>query len=141
LARHRVKLKESDLAALYMFQLTEQEPSALRSQYASSDATPGGRGRHRKYLPYAFTDHAAIMAANLLSSSRAIEGAAHVVGAFLRMRELAAMRGDLAKQLAERKEKTEALAMNHDTISRNSRARLKQLFDRPRKTHDVARAA
>lgn len=38
-------------------------------------------------------------------------------------------RGDLAKRLAELEEKTEALAMNHDTFSRNTRSHFKQIFD------------
>ena len=144
-------LLDSDLAALYgvetkrfneavrrnlakfpvdfMFQLTAAEWAALRSQSATLEATPSGRGQHRKYLPYAFTEHWAIMPANLLSSPRAIEESVYVVRAFVRMRELAATHGDLAKRLAELEEKTEALAMSHDTFSRNTRAQLKQVFD------------
>lgn len=144
-------LLDSDLAALYevqtkrfneavrrnlikfpadfMFQLTAKEWADLRSQSATLDAAPGGRGQHRKYLPYAFTEHGAIMAANLLSSPRAIEVSVYVVRAFVRMRELAATHGDLAQRLAELEEKTEALAMNHDTFSRNTRSQLKQVFD------------
>lgn len=144
-------LLDSDLAALYevetkrfneavrrnlakfpadfMFQLTADEWAALRSQFATLDAAPGGRGRHRKYLPYAFTEHGAIMAANLLSSPRAIEVSVYVVRAFVRMRELATTHGDLAKRLAELEEKTEALAMSHDTFSRNTRVQLKKVFD------------
>lgn len=144
-------LLDSDLAALYevetkrfneavrrnlakfpadfMFQLAADEWAALRSQFATLDAAPGGRGRHRKYLPYAFTEHGAIMAANLLSSPRAIEVSVYVVRAFVRMRELAATHGDLATRLAELEEKTEALAMSHDTFSRNTRNQLKQVFD------------
>ena len=116
----------------FMFQLSADEWAALRSQFATLDAAGGestGRGRHRKYLPYAFTEHGAIMAANLLSSPRAIEVSVYVVRAFVRMRELAATHGDLAKRLAELEEKTEALAMNHDTFSHNTRAQLKKVFD------------
>ena len=90
-----------------MFQLTPDEWAALRSQFATLDAAPGGRGRHRECLPHAFTEHGAIMAANLLSSLRAIEVSVYVVRAFVRMRELAATHGDLAKRLAELDEKTE----------------------------------
>jgi len=111
----------------FMFQLTADEWAALRSQFATLNA--GGRGQHRKYLPYAFTEHGAIMAANLLSSERAVEVSVYVVRAFVRMRELAVTHGDLAQRLAELEEKTEALAMNHDTFSRNTRAQLKQVFD------------
>jgi hypothetical protein len=53
----------------------------------------------------------------------------YVVRAFVRMRELAATHGDLAKRLAELEEKTEALTISHDTFSRNTRAQLKQVFD------------
>jgi hypothetical protein len=52
-----------------------------------------------------------------------------VVRAFVRLRELATSHGDLAKRLAELEQKTEALAMNHDTFSRNTRNHLKQVFD------------
>jgi hypothetical protein len=113
----------------FMFQLTADEWAALRSQFATLDSAGGGRGRHRKYLPYAFTEHGAIMAANLLSSPRAIEVSVYVVRAFVRMRELATTQGDLAKRLAELEDKTEALALNHDTFSRNTRNQLKQVFD------------
>lgn len=53
----------------------------------------------------------------------------HVVRASVRMRELAALHADLAKRLDELEEKTEGLALPHDTFSRNTRAQLKQVFD------------
>lgn len=53
----------------------------------------------------------------------------YVVRAFVRLRELAASHGDMAKRLDELEQKTEALAINHDTFSRNTRAQLKQVFD------------
>jgi hypothetical protein len=52
-----------------------------------------------------------------------------VVRAFVRLRELAVTHGDLAKRLAELEDKTEAVAMNHETFSRNTRNQLKQVFD------------
>ena len=48
---------------------------------------------------------------------------------FVRVRQLAATHGDLAKRLSELEEKTELLAMQHDTFSRNTRNQLKQVFD------------
>jgi hypothetical protein len=51
------------------------------------------------------------------------------VRAFVRLRELAATHSDLAKRLGELEDKTEALAMSHDTFSRNTRNQLKQVFD------------
>src|SRR5437773_1371526 len=51
----------------FMFELTAQEAAVLRSQFATLKS---GRGQHRKYLPYAFTEHGAIMAASVLKVSR-----------------------------------------------------------------------
>ena len=113
----------------FMFALTADEWVALRSQFATLNAAGAGRGQHRKYLPYAFTEHGAIMAATLLSSPRAVEVSVYVVRAFVRLRELAATHGDLAKRLDELEQKTEGLAMSHDTFSRNTRNQLKQVFD------------
>lgn len=124
-----VKRNLAKFPADFMFSLTAEEWTALRSQFATLNAAGTGRGQHRKYLPYAFTEHGAIMAATILSSPRAIEVSVYVVRAFVRMRELATTHGDLAKRLAELEDKTEALAMNHDTFSRNTRNQLKQVFD------------
>jgi hypothetical protein len=82
-----------------------------------------------KVLPYAFTEHGAIQAANVLASPQAVEMGIFVVRAFVRMRELAAVHADLAKRLDELEQKTEGLALAHDTFSRNTRLQLKQLFD------------
>lgn len=110
-----------------MFQLSAEEFAALRSQFATSNA-PASRGG-RRYLPWAFTEHGAIMAASVLNSPRAIEVSMYVVRAFVRLRELAATHQDLAKRLDSLEEKTELLAMQHDTFSRNTRVQLKQVFD------------
>ncbi len=80
-----------------MFTLTAEEFAALRSQSATSNTGRGGR----RYAPRVFTEHGALMAATILSSQRAIEIAVYVVRAFVRLRELAAKHGDLAKRLNE----------------------------------------
>ena len=77
----------------------------------------------------AFTEHGAIMAATILSSQRAVEVSVYVVRAFVRLRELALTHGDLAKRLTELEDKTQGLALTHDTLSRNTRNQLKQIFD------------
>ena len=82
-----------------------------------------------KALPYAFTEHGAIQAAIVLASPQAVEMGIFVVRAFVRMRELSAVHADLAKRLDELEQKTEGLAMQHDTFSRNTRNQLKQVFD------------
>jgi two-component sensor histidine kinase len=53
----------------------------------------------------------------------------YVVRAFVRLREAAFQNKDLAKQLSELQDKTESLAMSHETFSRNTRNQLKQVFD------------
>ncbi len=52
----------------FMFQLSAEETQSLRSQFATLKP---GRGQHRKYLPYVFTEHGALMAANVLNSRAA----------------------------------------------------------------------
>ena len=67
----------------FMFQLNEEEFAALRLQIATLKT---GRGQHRKYAPYVFTEHGAIMAATLLNSPRATELSVYVVRAFVELR-------------------------------------------------------
>ena len=81
----------------FMFKLASAEWDSLRSQFATLKT---GRGQHRKYLPYAFTEHGAIMAATILNSPRATEVSVYVVRAFVRMREVLATHKELAKKLS-----------------------------------------
>jgi hypothetical protein len=109
-----------------MFQLTDEESAALRSQFATLKT---GRGQHRKYQPYVFTEHGAIMAAMVLNSPRAVEVSVYVVRAFVRLRQAAVVHENLAKRLSELEMKTESLDMQHDTFSRNTRNQLRQVFE------------
>jgi hypothetical protein len=81
------------------------------------------------------------MLSTVLGSPRAIAVNIEIMRTFVRVRALAATHGDLAKRLAELEEKTEALAMSHDTFSRNTRNQLKQVFRCIARTHDAARSA
>jgi hypothetical protein len=54
----------------FVFQLTQDESELLRRQIGTLKS---GRGQHRKYLPWVFTEHGAIMAANVLNSRRAVQ--------------------------------------------------------------------
>jgi phage regulator Rha-like protein len=80
----------------FAFLLEPQEVASLRSQIATSK----GRGG-RRYLPRAFTEHGAIMAANVLNSPRAVQMSVFVVRAFVKMREVLAQNTQLAEKLAE----------------------------------------
>jgi phage regulator Rha-like protein len=80
----------------FAFLLKPQEVASLRSQIATSK----GRGG-RRYTPRVFTEHGAIMAANVLNSARAVQMSVFVVRAFVKMREVLSQNGQLAKKLAE----------------------------------------
>lgn len=82
----------------FLIELTAREWQALRSQIVTLEP---GRGRHRKYLPQAFTEHGAIMAANMLNSARAVEMSVQIVRAFVRLRQVLASNADLARKLVE----------------------------------------
>ena len=79
----------------FMFQLSAEEWESLRSQIATLK-----RGEHRKYLPYAFTEHGALMLANVLNSDRAAQASVQVVRAFVRLRQMLASHAELARKLA-----------------------------------------
>lgn len=82
----------------FMFQLNTKEYDSLRSQFATLKR---GRGQHRKYLPYVFTEHGAIMASSVLDSDRAVQVSIHVVRAFVQLREMLSSNKELARKLNE----------------------------------------
>ena len=84
----------------FMFQLSLNEFKFLRSQIVISKSRGG-----RRYMPYVFTEHGAIMAANVLNSPRAVEVGVYVVRAFVKVRELIATHKELARKLAELEQK------------------------------------
>lgn len=92
-----VKRNKDRFPSDFMFQLTPGEQEFLRSQSATLKT---GRGRHRKYRPYAFTEYGALMAANILNSPRAVQMSIFVVRAFAKMREALLANPDLARKLA-----------------------------------------
>lgn len=82
----------------FMFQLTLEEAERSRSQAVILKT---GRGHNVKHLPYAFTEHGAIQAANVLNSPRAATMGIHVVRAFVQLRDLLASNRELAQKFAE----------------------------------------
>ncbi len=79
----------------FCFQLDRHEFVQSRSQNATLK-----RGQNLKYAPYAFTEHGAIQAANVLNSDAAVEMSVHVVRAFVRLRQLMVNHKALSAQLA-----------------------------------------
>jgi len=94
-----VKRNLERFPADFIFQPSNQELAALRSQSVISRARPGHGGR--RYAPYAFTEHGALMAATILNSPRAVEMSIYVVRAFVRLRELITANRALARKLEE----------------------------------------
>src|SRR5207253_9201939 len=129
--RHHKVILDTDLAELYgvpvrhlnqqvkrnverfpsdfTFQLTAKEDTALRSQFVISKKGRGGR----RYSPYAFTEHGAIMAATVLNSKRAVQMSVFVVRAFVRLREVLATNRRLASKVDELEKRMES---HDDTI-------------------------
>ncbi len=88
----------------FMFQLTVAEAESLRSQIVTSNEGRGGR----RYLPYAFTEHGALMLANVLNSERAAQTSVQVVRAFVKLRQMLVSNADLARKLASMEKKYDA---------------------------------
>jgi hypothetical protein len=109
----------------FRFQLTADEAERLRSQNVTLDGDR--RGQHRKYLPWAFTEHGALMAASVLNSARAVQMSIYVVRAFLRLREWAAGHAELASKLAD----LERRVAGHDEDLKAIVGALRQLTEPP----------
>ncbi len=85
----------------FMFQLNEEEFENLKSHFATS------RWGGRRYLPYVFTEHGAIMLANVLNSPGAVQASIQVVRAFVKLRELLSTNKELAIKLKQLEGKIE----------------------------------
>ena len=112
----------------FMFQLTPEELTSLRSQFAT---LKGGRGRHRKYLPYAFTEHGAIMAATILNSPRAVEMSVYVVRAFVQLRELLSSNRELARRFAQLETRLDKKLTEHDVAIAAILSAIRELMHPP----------
>jgi len=145
---HRVML-DSDLAQLYgvstkrlneqakrnkqrfpvdfMFRLTSSESRNLRSQIATSSPKHGGR----RFRPYAFTEHGAVMLASVLNSPVAVAASIRVVRAFVKLRQFLATQHKLALKLVELEKR---LGEHDDEIAAIFET-IRQLMQPPEKTN------
>jgi phage regulator Rha-like protein len=119
----QVKRNRERFPADFMFRVTAKEHQGLRSQNATSKNARGGR----RYLPYAFTEHGAIMAATVLNSERAIEMSVFVVRAFVRMREMVAKNRQIAAKINQLENRLD----KHDTDLQEIVEAIKQLMSPP----------
>src|SRR6266550_1473248 len=110
-----VKRNVDKFPADFMFRLTAREAREL--QRSRSQIVTLKRGQNIKYLPHVFTEHGAIMAANVLNSAQAVQISVFVVRAFLKMRALLGDKRELAKKLAAlEKELTQRLDVHEAAI-------------------------
>lgn len=108
----------------FMFQLT-----SIEKQEVVTNCDHLSKLKFSKVLPFAFTEHGAIQAANVINSEQAVEIGVYVVRAFVRLRELALSNKDLAQRLNELENKTDLMELKHDTFEHNTRVQLKQVFE------------
>src|SRR4030066_957952 len=96
----------------FMFQLSEEEAESLRSHFATLNSS---RGKHRKYLPYAFTEQGVAMLSSVLNSDRAIQVNIAIMRVFVLLRRMLLSNEELARK--------------GDALERKYDARFKVVFD------------
>jgi hypothetical protein len=104
----------------FAFQPTVQEFRTLKSQIATSSSHGG-----KRKLPWVFTEHGALMLANVLNSAIAVQASVRVVRAFVRLREMVAANAQLAAKLEELERRFDS----HDEAIANLFATLRQLLE------------
>ena len=102
----------------FMFQTTQGELDAMRSQIATASK------RNVRFPPYVFTEHGALMAANVLNSERAVAASVQVVRAFVKLRQMLSTNADLAR-------KVEILEKKYDANFRTVFDEIKKLMMQP----------
>lgn len=108
----------------FVFQLSPPEAKALRCQIGTLES---GRGQHRKYLPFAFTEFGALMAANVLNSSEAVKMSVYVIRAFVKSRGELAANDAIMKRISQI---DDALFL-HDSALRDLYQKLRPLLAPP----------
>lgn len=111
----------------FCFTLTALEWAAVRSLRSQNVILK--RGQHRKSLPRVFTEHGALMAANVLNSQRAVEMSVFVVRAFMRMRAALSDTRELARKLATLEREVKARLDTHDAAIVDVLQRILDLLD------------
>ena len=108
----------------YCFQLTEKEYESLRCK--NFTLNKNGRGQHRKYLPYAFTEHGITMLAGLLKSSVAVDMSIKIVNTFIEMRKFLLENGQVLLRLST----IESKMLEHDK-------KIDKIFDELQKNDEI----
>lgn len=124
----QVKRNRRRFPSDFMFQLTAEEAGVIRSQIATLEI---GRGRHRKFRPYAFTEHGTIQAANVLRSVRAIEMSIYLVRAFVQLRAFLLSNRELSRRLDLLEARIERKISAHDSAIAAMIASIRELMNPP----------
>jgi hypothetical protein len=118
----------------FAFQLSVEEADSLRSQFAASIdsnrsqfATGSQKHRDPRYRPYAFTEHGALQAANILNSANAVRMSVFVIRAFVKIREQLVTNAAILKRLAE----IDKTLLVHDSALRDLYQKLLPLLSPP----------
>lgn len=111
----------------FMFQLTKEEAEILRSQFATSRSTHGGR----RFLPYAFTEHGVAMLSSVLNSERAVEVNISIMRAFIRLRQMMESNEELNRKF----EAVIKKLSTHDQYFKVVFNELRKLAEQPTKPH------
>jgi hypothetical protein len=122
-----IKRNRHRFPADFMFQLTREEFDSLTSQIAMSKPGRGGR----RTLPYAFTEHGALMAANILNSPRAVQMSVFVIRAFVKMRETLLGTRELARKRALLEKKLTCRLDSHEAAIVHVLQDLMQILNPP----------
>ena len=117
-----IKRNESRFPADFRFQLHREEVDSLTSQIATAKILPRRGGR--RTLPWAFTEHGALQAANILNSPRAVAMSVYVIRAFVRLREAFTANAVLEKRLAS----IEKTLISHDPALRDVIRKIRPLL-------------
>jgi len=105
----------------FAFRLTPRETKAMRSQFVTASK------RNVRHRPMAFTEHGAIMAANVVDSPAAVKASVQVVRAFVRLRQVLANHAELARKLAELDERIDG----HDGAIQGIMKAIRDLMESP----------
>ena len=132
----QVKRNQERFPSDFMFQLTEKELEALRLHFATSNEVGAGRGG-RRYMPYVFTEHGAIMAATVLNSPRAIEMSLYVVRAFVKLREVLSSNRVLSRKLDELERRLTKRLDDHDEAIAAILSAIRELTNPPPTTRAI----
>lgn len=124
----QVRRNSGRFPADFCFQLSPGEVANTASQFATSSRGHGGK----RHLPFAFSEHGALMAAQVLRSSDAVAMSVHVVRAFVRLRRMPINHDMLAAKLSE----LDARVGTHDRQLAALVAAIRQLTAPPGPDHD-----